>query len=94
VQEKPRTRSQTGLLRPVAFRPHLTMGLALSRIANDFVRLPSGRSPREAKVRHLEVGPLHSSLRKWCPDFFFDIPLRRLHLHGSHRLASDPDALL
>jgi len=26
--------------RPIAFRPHLSMGLALSRIGNDFVRLP------------------------------------------------------
>jgi hypothetical protein len=40
------------------------MGLALSSSANDFGRLPSGCSPREAKVRHLEVGPLHNVLEK------------------------------
>jgi hypothetical protein len=40
------------------------MGLALSEIANDFVRLPSGKSLREAKVRILEIGPLHSVLGK------------------------------
>jgi hypothetical protein len=40
------------------------MGLALSQIGNDFVRLPSGISPREAKVRHLEIGPLHNFLGK------------------------------
>jgi hypothetical protein len=40
------------------------MGLALSRIANDLVRLPSGVSPREAKVRHFEIGPLHNCLEK------------------------------
>jgi len=40
------------------------MGLALSKIGNAFVRLPSGVSLREAKVRHLEVGPLHNFLKK------------------------------
>jgi hypothetical protein len=29
-----------------------------------FVRLPSGRSLREAKVRHFEAGPLHNFLEK------------------------------
>jgi len=48
--------------RPVAFRPHLSMGLALSKIGNDFVRLPSGISFREAKVKHFESGPLHNNL--------------------------------
>jgi len=33
-QQKPRTRSQTNPLRSVAFRPHLSMGLALSKSAN------------------------------------------------------------
>jgi len=51
-------------LRPVAFRPHLSMGLALSQIENDFVRLPSGRSLREAKVWYLKIGPLHKNLEK------------------------------
>ena len=49
-------------LRPVAFRPHLTMGLALAKIGNDFECLPSGRSPREAKVNELGIGPLHNFL--------------------------------
>jgi hypothetical protein len=40
------------------------MGLALSQIGNDFVRLPSGQSPGEAKVRHFEIGPLHNILEK------------------------------
>ena len=52
------------LLGPVAFRPHLSMGLALSKSANDYLRLPSGRSLREAKVGHFEVGPLHNFLDK------------------------------
>jgi hypothetical protein len=33
-------------------------------IRNDLGRLPSGQSPREAKVRHLEAGPLHNNLKK------------------------------
>jgi len=40
------------------------MGLALSKIGNDFVRLPSGRSLREAKVKVLGAGPLHNFLEK------------------------------
>jgi hypothetical protein len=28
------------------------------------VRLPSGISPREAKVRHFKIGPLHNNLEK------------------------------
>jgi hypothetical protein len=40
------------------------MALALSKIRIDFVRLPLGRSPREAKVRHFEIGPLHNFLEK------------------------------
>jgi hypothetical protein len=40
------------------------MGLALLKIGNDFVRLPAGRNLREAKVRHLEIGPLHNILEK------------------------------
>ena len=54
------------LLRPVAFRPHLSMGVALSQIGNDFVRLPSGRSLREATFKVLETGPLHNNLGKRC----------------------------
>jgi len=38
------------------------MGLVLSKIGNGFVRLPSGISPREAKVRHFKIGPLHNIL--------------------------------
>ena len=41
------------------------MGLALLKIADDLERLPSGRSPREAKVGILEIGPLHNFLEKW-----------------------------
>jgi hypothetical protein len=41
------------------------MGLALSLVADDFVRLPSGISLREAKVKVLETGPLHNNLEKW-----------------------------
>jgi hypothetical protein len=51
-------------MRPVAFRFQLSMGLALSHIENDFARLPSGRSLREAKVGHLKIGPLHKNLEK------------------------------
>jgi hypothetical protein len=64
AQEKPRIRSQRDLLRPVAFRPHLSMGLALSKIGNASLRLPSGIRLREAKVGHFEVGPLHNFLEK------------------------------
>jgi hypothetical protein len=42
------------------------MGLALSQIGNDFVRLPSGISLREAEVKILETGPLHNFLGKRC----------------------------
>ena len=49
----------------MALRPHLTVGLALSENANELVHLPSGRSPREAKVEVLEIGPLHNFLEKW-----------------------------
>ena len=31
-------------------------------IRSDLVRLPSGQSLREAKVRHFEAGPLHNNL--------------------------------
>jgi len=48
---------------PVTFRPHLRMGLALSKIGNDLVRLPSGRSLREARFNVLGIGPLHNFLR-------------------------------
>jgi hypothetical protein len=54
------------LLRPVAFRPYLTMGLSLSKIRNDFVRLPLGTSLREATVKVVEIGPLHDFLEKRC----------------------------
>jgi len=37
---KPRTRSQQSVLAPGTFRPHLSMGSASSKIANEFVRLP------------------------------------------------------
>ena len=40
------------------------MRLALSQIADDFVRLPQAETFREAKVRVLETGPLHSFLEK------------------------------
>jgi hypothetical protein len=40
------------------------MVLALSEIANDFVRLPSGQSLREAKGKVVEIGPLHKFLGK------------------------------
>jgi hypothetical protein len=51
-------------MRHVAFRPHLSIGSALSEIGNDFVRLPSGVSLGEAKVGILEIGPLHNFLEK------------------------------
>ena len=63
-QEKPGTRIQTKLLSPVAFRPHLSMGLVLSKTANGCLRLPFGYSLREAKMGHFEVGPLHSFLER------------------------------
>jgi hypothetical protein len=40
------------------------MGSPLSKNVNDFMRLPSGNSLREAKIRHFEIGPLHSFLGK------------------------------
>jgi hypothetical protein len=40
--------------------------LDLSKSENDFVRLPSGTSLREAKVWHFETGPLHNFLGKGC----------------------------
>jgi len=51
-------------LRAMAFCARLSMGLALSQNGNDFVRLPSGQSLREATVWHLEIGPLHKYLEK------------------------------
>jgi len=47
------------VLRPVTFRPHLTVGLVLSQVVNALVRLPSGISLREATFKVLEVSPLH-----------------------------------
>jgi hypothetical protein len=40
------------------------MGSPLSKNVYDFMRLPSGNSLREAKIRHFEIGPLHSFLGK------------------------------
>jgi hypothetical protein len=42
------------------------MGLALAKIRNDFVLLPSGRSLRAAMFKVLETGPLHNFLGKRC----------------------------
>jgi hypothetical protein len=39
-------------------------GFGLLKNANGYLRLPSGISPREARVRHLEIGPLHNFLEK------------------------------
>jgi hypothetical protein len=47
-----------------AILSHLPMGFILSKIRNNFVRLPSGTSPREAKVGHIKIGPLHTNLEK------------------------------
>jgi hypothetical protein len=47
-----------------AFRRHFLMGLALSKSANDFVRLPLGKSLREATFKVFEAGPLHNFLEK------------------------------
>ena len=55
---------ETNFLQPAALRHHLSMDLVLLQIGDHLVRLPSGRSPREAKVRHFEVGPLHNFLKK------------------------------
>jgi len=49
---------------PADLPPYLSLGLALPRTRKGFMRLPSGRSLREAKVRHLEVGPLHNFPQK------------------------------
>jgi hypothetical protein len=40
------------------------MSFASAQIRNDFVRLPSVTSEREAKVGKLEIGPLHIFLEK------------------------------
>jgi hypothetical protein len=40
------------------------MDLGFSKNANDFVRLPSGQSLREAMFKILEKGPLHNFLKK------------------------------
>jgi len=42
------------------------MVLPLFHFRNGCLRLPSGRSPREAKVRHFETGPLDNNLKKGC----------------------------
>jgi hypothetical protein len=47
-----------------SIKPHLSMGLALSKRANVCLRLPSGQGLREAQVKVLEIGPLHSFLGK------------------------------
>jgi hypothetical protein len=51
-------------MRPVTFRPHVSIGLASLKDRNDSVRLPLGISPREAAVEHFDIGPLHNFLRK------------------------------
>ena len=61
----------------MAFRPHLTVGLALSPTTNDLARLPLDQGPREAKVRHFEIGPLH--------DFLEKSPLFKLVMDGAFR---------
>jgi hypothetical protein len=66
MPEKPRSRVRRNDLKPVAFHPHLSMGLALAKIRNELVRLLSGQSLREATVRHFEAGPLHNYLGKRC----------------------------
>jgi len=44
------------------FYPYISMCLTLlERLAN-FVRLPSGCGPGEAKLDELGIGPLHNSL--------------------------------
>jgi hypothetical protein len=43
VPEKSRSRGRNELLRPVAFRPHFSMGLALGLITNELFGLPQDR---------------------------------------------------
>jgi len=55
-----------GLPSAVACLSHLTVSLALSENRKDLVRLPSGRSLREAMFKVVEIGPLHDFLEKGC----------------------------
>jgi hypothetical protein len=61
-------------------------GLALSHSANDSLRLPSGTSLGEAKVKILEIGPLHKNLER-SPLFKFVLTelFRNLTLTSSGR---------
>lgn len=59
AHEKPRTRSQSEVVSPVAFRPHLSMGLALGLIAKDLVGLPQAICPGRhysGNFRGLSIG--------------------------------------
>jgi len=51
-------------MRLMVFRLRFSMGLLLSKIGGDMVRLPSGRSLREAKLRILEANSFHDFLGK------------------------------
>ena len=55
------------------------------------MRLPSGHSLREAKVRHLEVGPLHKSPER---GLFFKSLLTEPFKNPPLQLAPDKDAHL
>ena len=48
----------------VAFSPHLSTGLILSKSKDDFACTPSGRSLTKARDRIFEVGSLHNVLEK------------------------------
>jgi len=64
AQEKSRTRSQKNLTRPLAFRLHLSMGLALSQIGNDFVRLPQAAASGRQRSRYLRQAHFITSSKK------------------------------
>ena len=55
-------RGPAQLLETRCFPPPSLNGFSFFEVLNDPVCLLSGRSPWKAKIRHLEVGPLHNFL--------------------------------
>jgi hypothetical protein len=70
VPEKSKSRGQDELIRPMAFRPHFSMGLALGQICNDFGGLPQAIFPRGALEGEFEAFQLHGDLRdRWSENW-------------------------
>jgi hypothetical protein len=82
VNDKTSENEEPDIFRSVAFGPLLSMGLALSKSRNCYLRLPIGQDRREAKVKIVEIGPIHSLLGKgWIE------PRRREGVGPSRRAA-------